>query len=157
MTIQPNSIKLIANGFVADLPQGWEDRTVTTIVGPTDSSGFAANIVITKQAVPSKISIDAFAREQLNLLSSTCVGFQLLDACPTTVLHFPAFQQRHRFPADQRMLQQAQTFILCDAVVYIITCTATVEGFESYTHTFRQVVDSFQLFDPKAFRPVFLP
>lgn len=140
-------MKFIANGFATELPEDWEDRTMITLVAPFVPGAFASNVVITRHLVAPTDSIEDFARRQLELLKSSLPNFQLLDSRATTVNGYPACQQLHRFRAENRVLQQAQTFILADKTVFAITGTAPLEDFDSHIPALRQIVENFRLSD----------
>jgi len=45
----------------------------------------------------------------------------LLDYKVTTIKNYPACQQLHRFEAENKILQQVQTFVLAKQKIYSIT------------------------------------
>jgi hypothetical protein len=56
--------EFIANGWNSVLPDGWTDGSMITLVGPTGRGGFAANIVVTRDARNGAASVEDFAAEQ---------------------------------------------------------------------------------------------
>ncbi|HEY0078955.1 MAG TPA: DcrB-related protein [Pyrinomonadaceae bacterium] len=142
-------MRLIANGFVADLPEGWEDRSMITLVGRPEGTGFAPNVVVMRQRVAPQTSIEAYAREQRAATEAEIPGLEIIDERTATVGGAPAFQRLQRFSAHGLQLQQAQTYVLGDGLVFVLTCTATLEQFNHHIAHFRQVVDSFRLFNPE--------
>jgi hypothetical protein len=143
-------VKLIANGFSTDVPAGWEDRTLTTLVGPTGSGGFAANVVVTRERVEAGVGLEAYARAQLQATSAEIPGLEVLDERPATLDGGPAFQRLQRFSAGGRRIQQAQTYRLAAGVAFVITCSAQQEDFDSNLASFERIVRSFRFFDPAA-------
>lgn len=137
-------MKFTANDFTTDLPDGWQDRSMLTLVGPADGSGFAPNVVIMREPVSPRTSIEDYAREQHALARAEIPDLEVLDERPTTVNSAPAYQRLQRFTARGRRLQQAQTYVLSDRVVFVITCTAPLDNFDSQIPAFRRVVDNFQ-------------
>ena len=151
-------MRLIANGFVTDLPEGWEDRSMITLVGAagatgaTGATGFAPNVVIMRQRVAPQTNIEAYAREQRAATEAEIDDLEVIDERAATVGGAPAFQRLQRFSAQGRRLQQAQTYVLGDRVVFILTCTAALEQFNDHIAHFRRVVDNFRLFNPESAR-----
>lgn len=140
-------MRLIANGFVTELPEGWEDRSMITLVGGAGTAGFAPNVVIMRQGAAPQTSIEAYAREQRAATEAEIDDLEIVDERAATVGGAPAFQRLQRFSAQGRRLQQAQTYVLGDRVVFILTCTATLEQFNDHIAHFRRVVDTFRLFN----------
>jgi hypothetical protein len=137
-------MKFIANGFTTDLPDNWQDRSMITLVGPP-RDGFAPNAVVMRQPVGPRVSIEDYAQEQGQAARAEIPGLEIIDERPARVNGCPAFQRLQRFSAQGRMLQQAQTFILGNGMIFVITCTATLEHFNDSIPTFRRFVDAFQI------------
>ena len=141
-------MRFIANGWTTELPAGWDDRSVITLVGPTDASGFAVNVVVTREQVDFATSVEDYAYEQSAAMYGEVEGYEVLDERSTTVDGAPAVQRLHRFDIEGAELQQVQTFVLGDGVVFVITGTATVADFDANIEAFRGVVEAFSLSAP---------
>lgn len=138
--------KMIANGWTANLPDGWEDRSMITLVGETDASGFASNIVVTRQKVDAETSVEDYAAFQADMMRAEIENLQILDERPIEINGVKSFQRLHRFPVDDgRIIQQAQTFFLAGDIVFAVTGTATLEAFDRSIPAFRQFVETFQI------------
>ena len=142
-------MRLIGNGFVTDAPAGWQDRSIITIAGPTSETGFAANVVILREQVGSRQSIEEYARRQREAMEAQIAGLEVLDERPARINGDAAYQRLQRFEAQGHRLQQSQTFILSGGTMFAVTCTASLEDFNNHLAAFRRVVDSFQCFDPR--------
>lgn len=140
-------MKFIANGWTSEIPSGWGDRSVITLVGPIDASSFAANIVVTREWVGNETSVEDYAYEQSAVMQGEVEGYEILDEGSTTVNGAPAFQRLQRFEIEAAELQQVQTFVLGDGVVFVITGTTTVAHFDANIQAFRSVVETFKLSD----------
>lgn len=138
-----NPEKIVANGWSAALPAGWEDRSVITLVGETDRYGFAANIVVTREKVAPQASVESYAREQAELMRAEAGEVQILDERAIKINNLHAYQRLQRFAPDGLPIQQVQTFILADGVIYAITGTATVEAFDRSIPAFKTFVETF--------------
>jgi len=141
-------MRLIGNGFVADLPVGWEDRTLTTLVGTIGRTGFTSNVVISRELVPDDTVVADYARAQLD--AAPISDLQVISEHPTLVYGAPAHQRMQRFRAEGYEVQQQQTFVRGRGIVFVITCTATAEEFDEQLPLFRCVLESFRMFDVDA-------
>ena len=142
-------MRLIGNGFVTEVPSGWQDRSMMTLVGPTSATGFAANVVVVREQVGPRRSIEDYATSQRRAMETQIDGLEILDERPARINGAAAYQRLQRFTAQGHAVQQAQTFILFDGIVFSVTCTASVEDFDKHLDAFRRVVESFRCFDPR--------
>lgn len=139
-----NSDKFTADGWTARLPEGWEDRSLITLVGETDGAGFAANIVVTRHDAAGA-SIEEFAARQAELMKNEVGELQILDRRSIRIKNLPSYQRLQRFAGGGLAIQQVQTFILNGERVFSITGTATVEFFDRSVAAFKEFVESFEI------------
>jgi hypothetical protein len=138
--------KMIANGWHADLPGGWEDRSMITLVGETDASGFASNIVVTRQKIELPASLEEYAAAQAEMMRTEIVDLQILDERALEINGARAFQRLQRFSAGgTQIIQQVQTFVLAGEMIYAVTGTATLEAFDRSIPAFRKFVETFKI------------
>jgi hypothetical protein len=138
--------KFIANGWSADWPAGWEDRSMVTLVGETDASGFASNIVVTRQPVETGASLADYAAMQAAMMRAEVGNLQILDERALDFNGVEAFQRLHRFAVgDAQIIQQVQTFFLAGDSVFVVTGTAALEAFDRSIPAFRKFVETFRL------------
>lgn len=140
-----NSDKFTANGWTANLPAGWEDRSMITLVGETDASGFVANIVVTRQRIEARTTVEQFAGLQADLMKNEVEELQVLDERAVPIKGLPGYQRLQRFAAGGLLVQQVQTYILSGETVFAITGTATVEAFDRSIPAFKEFVETFQI------------
>ncbi len=133
----------VTNDFQLNLPDGWQDGSLITLIGPTSASGFAANVVFTREDVSGETTIEEFAAAQASAIDN----LEILDERALTLGELPAFQRLQRFELEGRSLQQLQTFVLYLTKIFTITCTAEIAEFETNAAAFREIVNSFQLFE----------
>lgn len=143
-------MKTIANGFAADLPPGWDDRTLTTWIGPTGPSGFAPNVVVLRQPTPGEIGLVSFAQSQLQATRAEFQDLEVLAERITKLGGFEALERLQRFSAGGRILKQSQSFIVRGNMAWVLTCSAQLEEFESNAPAFEKVVRSLRFFDPES-------
>ena len=141
--------KITANGWTADLPDGWEDRSMITIVGETDASGFASNIVVTRQPVDAETNLEDYASIQAEMMQNEIGSVQILDERAIDINGAKAFQRLQRFSVDgAQIIQQVQTYFLHQKIIFAITGTATLESFDRSIPAFKKFVETFR-FDKK--------
>jgi len=138
-------MKLKHNEFSTVIPDAWEDRTMITMVAPFRAGQFASNVVITRHFVGAGESLEDFVEQQLQIMRESLPTFELLDSRDNTLGGFPSSQQLHRFQTENGFLQQVQTFVLANQVVYVITGTAPVNDFGQYISAFREIVENFEI------------
>jgi hypothetical protein len=138
-------MKLKHNEFSTAIPDAWDDRTMVTLVASFGAGEFATNIVITRHFVEAHESLEDFAQEQQKMMRESIANFELLDYRANELNGRPSCQQLHRFPTQNGVLQQVQTFILANRRVYVITGTSTVNDFERHIQAFREIVENFAI------------
>lgn len=138
--------KFTANGWTADLPDGWEDRSMITLVGEIDASGFASNIVVTRQLIDSETSLADFASIQAEMMRNEVGNLQVLDERAIDIGGVPAFQRLQRFSVNEnQIIQQVQTYFLHGKMIFAITGTATLEAFDRSIPAFKKFVETFKI------------
>lgn len=145
-----NPNKLTANGWTADMPDGWEDRSMITLVGATDANGFASNIVVTRQKTEAQATIEEFAALQAEMmrgeLANSGAELQIIDERAIDIGGVRSYQRLQRFKLENgQIIQQVQTFFDGNHTIYAVTGTATLEAFDSAIPAFRQFVETFRL------------
>ena len=135
----------IANGWSSVLPTGWRDGSMITLVGPTGASGFASNIVVTRDQRNGAASIEEFAEEQKRAMQAEIGAVEILDERPLLLNGNPAFQRLHRFTVEDLAIQQVQTFVLSKDVFFVITATASIEEFDNMIGAVREFTENFTL------------
>jgi hypothetical protein len=135
-----------ANDWTSILPDGWNDRSMITLIGATGAAGIAANIVVTKEETDGQtVSVEDYAEAQKQAMTAEIPQLQILDERPTTVNGAPSFQRLQRFQIENVVIQQAQTFILSKNAVYVITGTAAIEDFNGIIDALRRFTENFRL------------
>ena len=134
-----------ANNFTIETPDDWQDRSIITFVALSSPNEFAPNIVITREAVDIEMSVEEYAYRQFDIAQKEVAGLKILEQKNTTLSGRPVVEIIQRLSAHGLNLQQLQTFVLMDAEICVITCTATVGNFNQYLPRFRNILDSFQI------------
>ena len=139
----------IANDFKSEVPVGWEDRSTITLVGPVNN-GFASNIVVTRQPLPTGTSVTEFATSQLEQLAKEVPSLQIEDERSASLRGRELYQRLHQFDAsDNMIIKQVQTYLVhafaSGTVGLVITGTSSPDGFDAAMPAFKQFVDAFDI------------
>jgi hypothetical protein len=145
-------MKLITTGLSMGVPKGWSDRTLATLIGPVGRTGFAANVIVSREVVAAGTDAEQYARGQLKLMQAQVKDLKVVDERPATVQGQAAFQRLQRFASDGRQLQQAQTFVVSGGVAFVLTYSAALEDFDAHLPALREVMASVELFDAEKAR-----
>jgi hypothetical protein len=140
-------MKLTNNGWNGELPEGWDDRSMITLTGPIDEKGFMANIVVTRDFIEPNMSIEEYAQTQREAMDNEISNVEVLDERPTTLNGKPAFQRLQRFSLEDQTIQQVQTFVLGNEIVFAITGTSSIETFNNSINAFKKFTESFEVVD----------
>ena len=141
-----------ANGFTSETLDGWEDRSTLTLVGPTSADGFAANLVVTRQALPAGASATDFGRTQAEALAAEVDELVTEDERTVHRDGRELFQRLHRFRVGDRPIRQVQTYLVCafsrGCVCFVITGSASPDAFDGVMPAFARFVERFEPVDP---------
>ena len=133
------------NGFSISQPDGWEDKTIHTIMGPVDN-GVQHNILITVEPnVPFK-SVDEYADIQITAIETELQSCILLKREKITLANgLPAYKIVFRWtPSDKFRVYQEQIFVLADKTAYKLTTTFTKKTRKTLGPAVERILMSFQ-------------
>ncbi len=133
-----------AGNLTIETPDDWQDRSLITFAAPVSPNEFAPNVVITKEKIDGAMSVEEYSQNQFEITKNQIAGLKILKRENTTVGGKPALEIVQIFSAQQLNLQQVQIFILLDAEICVITCTAAAENFNRYLPRFRKMLASLQ-------------
>lgn len=131
--------------FTLDVPDDWQDRSILSFVAAVSPNEFAPNVVVTKEFVDAETSVEDYANKQFAVTQSEVEGLKIVDQQNITIAGEPAVQVVQKISAHGLNLQQLQTFILSDEVIFIITCTATAAAFAQHLTRFQKIAQSIRL------------
>lgn len=138
------SQKLTANGWTAEIPANWEDRSTITIIGEIDETGFASNIVVTRQNFDSSMTLKDYARIQAEMMGNEVDVLQILDEREIEINDTLAFQRLQRFAVEGKIIQQVQTFFQNRTTIFAVTGSSSVESFDKAIPAFKLFVETFK-------------
>lgn len=137
-----------ANGFDSVQPDGWQDRSTLTLVGPVAGDGFASNIVVTQQPVDSTTSVTQFAQSQLATLATEVQSLDIADEREVSLNGRKLYQRLHSFTVGQQRVAQVQTYVFAivddQRTAYVITGTTSPEAFDAAMPAFKAFIEGFK-------------
>lgn len=133
------------NNFSLDVPDDWQDSSIISFAAKVAPNEFAPNVVITREPIAPDASVEDFATGQFAVTQTKVEGLEIIERINFELDRKPAVQIVQKISAHGLYLQQLQTFILADAEIFIITCTATATSFERHLPRFQKIVQSFQI------------
>lgn len=131
--------------FSLEVPDDWQDRSIISFTASVAPSEFAPNVVVTREAIDARMSVEEYANRQFDLTQAEVQGLKIIERKNTTVGHLPAVQIVQKIAAHGLNLQQLQTFILIDEIIVIVTCTSTAAAFNQHLPRFQKIVESCRL------------
>lgn len=131
--------------FSLEVPDDWQDRSIISFTASVSPNEFAPNVVITREAIDVRMSVEEYANQQFDLTQAEVQGLKIVERNNTSVGGLPAVQIVQKIAAHGLNLQQLQTFILTDDVIIIVTCTSTEASFSRNLPGFNKIVESCKL------------
>ena len=133
------------DAFALPLPEGWADRTVVTLAGPADASGYAPNIVVTREALCDHMGLGGFSQGWQALLADQVPVTPLAPVEHTEIAGRPANVRIVSWAAAGVRLTQIAFLFVDHEIGYAVVGTCTEDRFEEFEPVFRSVAAGFQL------------
>ena len=132
------------DAFALPLPEGWADRTVVTLAGPSDD-GYAPNIVVTRETLCDHMGLGAFSQGWEAMLADQVPVTPLRPVEHTEVAGRPANVRIVSWAAAGLRLTQIAFLFVDNETGYAVVGTCTDDRFAELEPTFRSVAAGFQL------------
>lgn len=110
-----------------------------------DGDTFKENAGITKEALPEKMTLDAYYNSARDLLSGAIKDFKEISVTDTTINNLPAKKVVFAGKQDAFSIQWQQYVILKDTTIYVITYTALIDTFNQNLADFDAMAQSLVL------------
>ena len=112
------------NGFILNIPEDWQDKTVYTIIGPIEK-GIQHNIIIMVDYQVEYSSVAEYADSYILALDEQLKGYRLLKQGVKNLTNgLPAYEVIFRWYAtDELRIYQQQIFILSGDTGYRLTAS----------------------------------
>lgn len=115
-----------ANAFTLKHPDGWQDKTIFTLVGPVEN-GIQHNVIVALETDVPYASVRDFAEVQINAMVNELKSCRLLKKGAISLANgLQAFQAIYTwFPTDDLRIYQEHIYILVDKTAYRLAASFT--------------------------------
>jgi hypothetical protein len=134
----------ISDQFRLVLPDGWEDRTVHTFMGP-DDSGVRHMLSVVVDRDCGGLELPQFARERINALTEPLQSYEVLK---DEEKELPGGKTVHEFvykwiPLDGRIIYQKVIYMIIDGIGYSFSANFSKKTIKTIGRQVDLIVDSF--------------
>jgi len=126
------------------VPAGWADRTVVTLVGPTDGE-VQVNVVVTSEVLCDHLGLGAFADGWVRRLADEVEAREVRPVEHRDIAGARAQVRVIRWAAAGVDLTQLVALVCDETHGHAAICTAPTDTFSDHEATFRQVLDGLGL------------
>ncbi len=133
------------NQFSINLSEGWEDQTVFTYLGPTES-GVQHNLIISVDPdIPKKIDVRTYAYMQLGTSRIQLPGFVMLKEDEKILrCGIEGFEAVYKYrPSNEKTVYQKQLFLTIEGKGYAFTSTFSKKTMQTFSHEVNEMIESF--------------
>lgn len=133
-----------------ELPDDWEDKSVTAISFPSGSKVPAASITVTREMIKDKKeTLSSYVNGQLVNLAKTCPAFQLVRHIPAKLNGLLAESVEFTWKTPEKIaVRQLMVVTFVKSHSLVITSTAAAERFAEFQPVFEAVIASFRVREP---------
>jgi hypothetical protein len=132
------------NNVYLDLPDGWENRTVYTYMGP-DDSGVQHILTLVMDDKVDGTNLSEFASQRVEVIKDTMASITVLK---DELKELPSGRVVHEFvykwvPTDDRIIFQKVVYLLINDVGYTFSCNFSKKTIKTIGLQVDQIIDSF--------------
>jgi hypothetical protein len=140
------------NLFQLTFPEGWRETTVHTFEGPYDS-GVQHNLVVTiDSALPDKIPLETWAKQQFGTTKEAMPGFEMIQEHGISLPSgLPAYEIVYKYvPADGVILFQKQVFVIAKQKGFVLSSTFSKKTLKTIAHDVDAIIASLMVLESPA-------
>lgn len=131
--------------FNIDVPEGWEDQTVHTFMGP-DDSGMVHMLTVTIDRDLGGMELDEFARERIDNITATMQSIEILKDEPKELENG---RRVHEFvyrwiPTPDKIIYKKQIFMITDGTGYTFSADFSKKTLKTIAMQVEQMINSFE-------------
>jgi hypothetical protein len=127
------------------VPDGWSERTATSLIAPPAGDGYAPNVVVTRERLCDGMGLGGFADGHGNLIQEHAPSYAVLATEHGEIDGERALLRTVRFSVGQAPpVLQLQAFCVRDGYGYAVIGTAGEESFAEAEPVFRATLESFR-------------
>ena len=138
-----------ANSFIVRHPEGWQDKTIFTLVGPVEN-GIQHNVIISFEHDVPYETVRDFAEVQLSAMQNELKSCRVLKKGNIALADGkPAFQVICTwYPTDELRMYQEHIYVLADKTAYQLTATFTKKTRKTLGPAVQRMMLSFHPVEP---------
>ncbi len=135
------------NEGVFQIPDGWENKSVTALSFPIGAAKPDASLTVTRETIDaSALTLAKYVDAQLAKLAKVCVGFQLVQRAPTQIGGAPGELVEFTWKTpDSIEVRQLMGVIFHESQSLVITATAATNRFAEFQSIFEAIFGSFRI------------
>ena len=136
----------IVNEGVFEIPDGWEDKSITALSFPVGAPKPEASLTVTRETVnTSDQTLAKYVDLQLTKVAKACGGFQLIQRAPRPIGGLPGELVEFTWKTPDGMeVRQLMGVIFYESQSLVITTTAATARFPEFQSIFEGIFSSFR-------------
>jgi len=139
---EPN--RAAAGAVSIPLPEGWEDRTVVTIVGPM-SEGAQPNVVVTRETLCNSMGLGGFSTGWVQKLADQVPVVEARPVEHIEIAGHPGHLRCVEWEAAGLRLRQLVGLTTVGLDAYAIVCTVHSSDFDELEPTLRALIEGVEI------------
>lgn len=135
------------NEGMFQIPDGWEDKTVTLLSYPAGSAKPAASVTVTRERLPGPPpTLKAYVDAQLEKLATALGSFHLLQRTQIELDGQPTECMEFTWKTPERAeVRQLMAVIFWGSYSLVLTTTAGTDVFANWQPVFQDILTSFRV------------
>lgn len=132
------------NNFVIDLPDGWEDRTVYSYMGP-DDSGVQHILTLTIDRQAGGTTLKEYARDRIDQVVNSLQSLEILKEEEKTLPNGnSAYECVYKWiPVKDKIIFQKLVYMILDGVGYTFSANFSKKTIKTIGAEVDQIINSF--------------
>jgi hypothetical protein len=131
--------------FNIDIPEGWQDQTVHTFMGP-DDSGIVHMLTVIIDRDVGEMELDEFARERIDNVIDTIHGIEILKDEPKDLENG---RKVHEFvyrwiPTPDKVIFKKHIFMILGGTGYTFSADFSKKTLKTIARQVEQMINSFE-------------
>ncbi|MBC7644866.1 MAG: DcrB-related protein [Thermoleophilia bacterium] len=145
--------KLHANAFEIGYPEGWDDHSTITMIGPLEVQ-FSPNVQVNQEKLPSGQSAADFFSAQRAEMAKDLELFRLLDHGERSLGGERAVYHMYTWRIPQGVqIRQLQVATIRNDKLYTVTCSAKEASWDGVDAAFDMIIAGFRFREAVAATP----
>lgn len=132
------------NSFAISLPDGWEDRTVYSYMGP-DDSGVQHVLTLTIDRHAGGVTLREYARDRINQVVNSLQSLEILKEEEKTLPNGnPAYECVYKWvPVKEKIIFRKLVYMILDDIGYTFSANFSKKTIKTIGVEVDQIINSF--------------